>query len=100
MMERYAERGGLASQGISAEMIADQWDLSRQDLDAFGARSQQLAAQATAEGRFEREILPLAVKDDEGAATSELISTDEGVRPDTTAEALANLSRPSSPTAS
>ena len=51
MMARYAERGGLVSQGISAEMIADQWDLSRQDLDAFGARSQQLAARATAEGR-------------------------------------------------
>jgi acetyl-CoA acyltransferase len=91
MMERYAERGGLVSQGISAEMIADQWELSRQDLDAFGARSQQLAARATAEGRFEREILPLAVKDDEGAATSDVISTDEGVRPDTTAEVLANL---------
>jgi len=91
MMERYAERGGLVSQGISAEMIADQWDLSRQDLDAFGARSQQLAAQATAEGRFEREILPLAVKDDEGAATNDVISSDEGVRPDTTAEVLANL---------
>ncbi|HLN42741.1 MAG TPA: thiolase family protein [Acidimicrobiales bacterium] len=91
MMERYAERGGLVSQGISAEMIADQWDLSRQDLDAFGARSQRLAAQATTEGRFEREILPLAVKDDEGAATNELISTDEGIRPDTTAEVLANL---------
>jgi acetyl-CoA acyltransferase len=91
MMERYAERGGLVSQGISAEMIADQWDLSRQNLDAFGARSQQLAAQATAEGRFEREILPLAVKDDEGAATNEVISSDEGIRPDTTAEVLANL---------
>ena len=35
MMDRYAERGGLVSQGISAEMIADQWDLSREDLDAF-----------------------------------------------------------------
>jgi acetyl-CoA acyltransferase len=91
MMERYAERGGLVSQGISAEMIADQWDLSRQDLDAFGARSQQFAARATAEGRFEREILPLLVKDDEGAVTDETISTDEGVRPDTTAEVLANL---------
>jgi acetyl-CoA acyltransferase len=91
MMERYAERGGLVSQGISAEMIADQWDLSRQDLDAFGARSQQLAARATAEGRFEREILALSVKDDEGGATDETISTDEGVRPDTTAEVLANL---------
>ncbi len=91
MMARYAERGGLVSQGISAEMIADQWDLSRQDLDRFGARSQQLAAQATAEGRFEREILPLAVKDDEGAKTDETIATDEGVRPDTTAEVLGNL---------
>ncbi len=91
MMERYAERGGLVSQGISAEMIADQWDLSRQDLDAFGARSQQFAARATAEGRFEREILPLAVRDDEGAPTNEVIATDEGIRPDTTAEVLANL---------
>jgi len=91
MMERYAERGGLVSQGISAEMIADQWDLSRQDLDAFGARSQQLAARATAEGRFEREILPVTVKDDDGAATNETFSADEGIRPDTTAEVLANL---------
>lgn len=91
MMQRYAERGGLVSQGISAEMIADQWDLSREELDAFGARSQQFAARATAEGRFEREILPVAVKDDEGATTNEVIATDEGIRPDTTAEVLANL---------
>ncbi len=91
MMERYAERGGLVSQGISAEMIADQWDLSREDLDAFGARSQQFAARATAEGRFEREILPVTVKDDEGTPTNEVIASDEGIRPDTTAEVLANL---------
>jgi acetyl-CoA acyltransferase len=91
MMERYAERGGLVSQGISAEMIADQWDLSREDLDAFGARSQQFAARATAEGRFEREILPLTVKDDEGTPTNEVVASDEGIRPDTTAEVLANL---------
>ena len=91
MMERYAERGGLVSQGISAEMIADQWDISREDLDAFGARSQQFAARATAEGRFEREILPVTVKDDEGALTSEVMASDEGIRPDTTAEVLANL---------
>ena len=91
MMERYAERGGLVSQGISAEMIADQWELSRDDLDAFGARSQQFAARATAEGRFEREILPVTVKDDEGALTNEVIATDEGIRPDTTVEVLANL---------
>jgi acetyl-CoA acyltransferase len=91
VMGRYAERGGLVSQGISAEMIADQWDLSREDLDGFGARSQQYAARATAEGRFEREIVPVKVRDDEGAETDEILSADEGVRPDTTAEVLANL---------
>ena len=91
VMGRYAERGGLVSQGISAEMIADKWDLSREDLDAFGARSQQFAARAAAEGRFEREIVPLKVKDDEGTESDEVFSADEGVRPDTTAEVLANL---------
>ncbi len=91
LMGRYAERGGLVSQGISAEMIADKWAISREDLDAFGARSQQFAAQATAEGRFDKEIVPLKVRDDEGAPTDELFSADEGVRPDTTAEVLANL---------
>ncbi len=91
LMGRYAERGGLVSQGISAEMIADKWAISREDLDTFGARSQQFAAQATAEGRFDKEIVPLKVRDDEGAQTDELFSADEGVRPDTTAEVLANL---------
>ena len=91
MMKRYEERGGLVGQGISAEMIADQWHLSREDLDRFAARSQQLAASATAEGRFENEIVPLAVRDDEGNDTDETISTDEGVRPDTTVETLAGL---------
>jgi len=91
VMGRYAERGGLVGQGISAEMIADQWNLSREDLDEFGVRSQKLAATATAEGRFEREIVPVAVKDDEGNVTKEMLSSDEGVRPDTTVETLANL---------
>jgi len=40
-------------------MIADQWGLSREDLDTFAAESQQRAARATAEGRFEREIIPV-----------------------------------------
>src|SRR6476660_672964 len=56
---RYAEAGGLVPQGISAEMIADKWALSREDLDAFGAESQQRALRATEEGRFEREIIPV-----------------------------------------
>jgi len=91
VMGRYAERGGLVSQGISAEMIADQWGLSRDDLDAFGARSQQLAATATAEGRFDKEMVTVRVKDDEGKPTDESLTSDEGIRPDTTAEVLANL---------
>ncbi len=91
MMSRYAERGGLVGQGISAEMIADQWDLSREDLDRFSVTSQQRAAQATAEGRFEREIVPTVVRDDEGNDTDEILSSDEGIRPDTSLESLANL---------
>ncbi len=91
LMERYAAVGGLVPQGISAEMIADKWGLSREDLDAFGAVSQQRAARATAEGRFQREIVPVAVKDDDGNATDENFDADEGIRPDTTAETLAKL---------
>jgi acetyl-CoA acyltransferase len=81
---RYADKGGLVPQGISAELIADKWDLSRDDLDAFGARSQQLANRATAEGRFEREIIPIL--DAEGKS----MTTDEGLR-DTTVESLGQL---------
>ncbi len=93
---RYADRGGLVPQGTSAEMIAEKWNLSRGDLDAYGARSQQFAAKAREEGRFEREILPVLAKpiDKETGKlieTDELFSEDEGIRPDTTVETLANL---------
>jgi acetyl-CoA acetyltransferase family protein len=71
---RYAPDGGLVPQGISAEMIADKWSITREDMDRFAARSQAYAARATAEGRFEREILP--VLDAEGV----LMTTDEGIR--------------------
>ena len=54
LMERY----NLIPQGLSAEMIADQWEIPRSELDEIGLRSQQLAAKATEEGRFEREIVP------------------------------------------
>jgi acetyl-CoA acyltransferase len=88
---RYAERGGLVGQGISAEMIADQWELSREDLDRFGAQSQERAQRATEEGRFERELLSVEIRDGDGLGTGETISTDEGLRPGTTPETLANL---------
>jgi acetyl-CoA acyltransferase len=79
LMDRY----NLIPQGLSAEMIADQWEIPRSDLDEFGLRSQQLAAKATEEGRFERETIPFAVD-------GETYVTDQGLR-ETTLEGLANL---------
>ncbi len=91
VMARYAPVGGLVGQGIGAEMIADQWGLSREDLDAFSAQSHQRAARATAEGGCETAIGPGAIRDDEGKDTDEQITADEGIRPDSTVETLANL---------
>lgn len=93
---RYEEVGGLVGQGISAEMIADQWNLSRTDLDTFSAESQQRAARATAEGRFDNELVPVAEKrlDRETGKvieTGEMVTADEGIRPDTTVETLTKL---------
>jgi acetyl-CoA acetyltransferase family protein len=81
---RYAPEGGLVPQGISAELIADKWGISRDDMDAFGVRSQAFAARATAEGRFQREILPVL------GADGTMMTQDEGLR-DTTMESLAKL---------
>jgi acetyl-CoA acyltransferase len=91
MMARYKEKGGLVGQGIGAEMIADQWDISREQLDAFSAQSHQRAARATAEGRFENEIIPVTIRDDDGTDTDEQLTADEGIRPDSTVETLAKL---------
>ena len=81
---RYAPEGGLVPQGISAELIADKWGLTRDDLDAFGARSQQYARRATDEGRFQNEIHPILGTD------GTLVTQDEGLR-DTTIESLGKL---------
>jgi acetyl-CoA acyltransferase len=75
----------MVHQGISAEMIAEKWDISREELDAFGVRSHQLAARAQDAGYFNREILPVSLAD--GSA----FTRDEGVRRDTTLEKLAGL---------
>jgi acetyl-CoA acyltransferase len=91
MMARYQEKGGLVGQGIGAEMIADQWGIAREDLDAFSVRSHQRAAHATAEGRFENEIIPVAIRNDDGEDTDERLTSDEGIRLDSTIETLATL---------
>ena len=77
------ERYNLIPQGLSAEMIADKWEIPRSELDELGVRSQQLAAKATEEGRFEREIVPFQVNGD-------TYVTDQGLR-ETTLEGLASL---------
>ncbi len=89
--ERYAPVGGLVNQGIGAEMIADQWGITREDLDEFSLESHRRAARATAEGRFAHELIAIHVRDDEGRATDELIASDEGIRPDASREGLAKL---------
>ncbi len=91
VVARYADRGGLVNQGISAEMIADQWQISREELDTYSLGSHRRATKATADGRFVQEIVPVAVRDNEGADTGVVATTDEGVRPDTSLEALGQL---------
>jgi acetyl-CoA acyltransferase len=78
------EKHNLVGQGLGAEMIADQWEIPRSELDELALRSHQLAAKATEEGRFERETMPFKVNGSTYVA-------DQGIRPDTSLEALAAL---------
>ena len=80
LMERYQ----LIPQGLSAELIADRWEIPRSEMDELGLRSHQLAHRATDEGRFEREIVPVGVN-------GHAVIADQGIRPDTTLEAMAAL---------
>jgi acetyl-CoA acyltransferase len=78
------ERHPVVNQGVSAELIATQWNVSRRDCDAIALRSQQRAARAIDEGRFTREIFAFAVN-------GSVFTEDQGVRPETTLEGLAAL---------
>jgi acetyl-CoA acetyltransferase family protein len=80
LMARY----DLIPQGLSAELIAERWEVTRAEQDELGLRSHQRAARATDEGRFEREIIPFTV--DGNTYTS-----DQGIRWDTSLEQLAAL---------
>ncbi len=90
----YGDHYEMTSQFEGAERIADKWEISRDDTDAFGLRSQQLAARAWEEDRFATQIIPVEapVLDEEGQPTGETrtITRDEGLR-DTTLEGLGNL---------
>src|SRR4030081_2200626 len=74
----------IVGQGLGAEMIADQWEIPRSELDELAVRSHKLAHQATEEGRFEREMVPMSINGD-------TYVTDQGIRPDTNLEALSQL---------
>jgi acetyl-CoA acyltransferase len=83
VLSRYAP--GLIPQGVSAELVASQWAISRAELDDYSARSHHLAAGAD----FSREIVPVAVPSTSQHAA--ILRRDETIRPDTTADSLANL---------
>jgi acetyl-CoA acyltransferase len=82
-LERYD--GVFPNQGIGAEMIAERWGLSRQQLDEFSISSHEKAALAREEGRFDAQIAPVTLPD------GTVVSQDEGIRPGTTPEVLAGL---------
>lgn len=76
-------------QGISAELISEKWNITREDVDAYALESHRRALQAISEGRFTREIVPVHGHDDAG--TARIIEQDEGPRSDTSLEKLASL---------
>jgi acetyl-CoA acetyltransferase family protein len=78
------DRHPLVNQGLSAELIAEKWGISRTECDEIALRSHQRAARATDEGRFEREILPFSVN-------GSTYTTDQGIRRETTLDALSEL---------
>ena len=83
------EKHEIINQGLSAERIAEKWELSREELDRFSVESHQKAIRAINEGKFEEEIIPVEIRKEDG--TTEMFSKDEGPRPESTTEVLAGL---------
>ena len=87
--EKIGERWPIVPQGISAEVIAEEWGLSREQLDAYSFESHRRALAAIDEGRFDSEIVPIEVG---GTGAAVLFGVDETPRRDTSPEKLASLS--------
>ena len=87
MMARYDN--GIVPQGISAELIAEKWGITREEADRLAFDSHMRAARATEEGRFDNEIVPIEITNEDG--TREVMRRDQGIRPTTTMETLAGL---------
>lgn len=79
----------LVQQGLAAEILADEYKISRDDADQFALRSQMLAIKALEQGRFAKSLIPVPYIHDQGEQN--IISTDDNPRPGTTVEALASL---------
>src|ERR671919_530586 len=88
LSEKLHERWQIGTQGISAEVLAKEWKLSREELDAFSLESHRRAIAAIDEGRFENEIVPVETG---AAGAAVLFAVDEAPRRDTSAEKLAAL---------
>lgn len=88
LMRRYGLESGWFNQAVGAEMIANQYGLSRTALDEFGYRSHQLAYEAQKRGNFEQEIIPVPIHKD---GQSTWFREDEGIRPETSIEKMATL---------
>ena len=93
LSDQVTDRYQIVPQGISAELLAQEWRLSREELDAFSLESHRRAAAAIDEGRFEDEIIPVEIPETGGggAATLTRFAVDEAVRRETSLEALAAL---------
>lgn len=83
---RYGQ--GLVGQGVSADLVAAKWNISRRDLDQYALQSHQRAQAARVSGQFAREILPITVT---GPAGSVVVDQDETIRPETSMERLSQL---------
>ena len=83
--------GQLWAQFRVAQVLADRWKISREDMDAFALESHRRAAEATLDGHFAREILPVPIKDADGNLTGSVLDRDEGIRFDASLEAMAKL---------
>jgi acetyl-CoA acetyltransferase family protein len=79
----------LVQQGVAAELLSEQFRITRDDADAFALRSQQLAKQAIDQGRFAKSVIGVPYRDEDGAQRT--LSVDDNPRPETTREALAGL---------
>lgn len=79
----------LVQQGVAAELLSEEFSITRADVDAFALRSQQKAKQALDAGRFARSVIPVPYTDENGVA--QLLTVDDNPRPDTTLEALGGL---------